>query len=309
MYTTITREAIKGLKTWSRVGFAVRCAARLRPLFELPAQVPNHERHMRVLDDVLRYSREFAEEAISLHDEASKTAVKATSAMYTEMTKLAWDLINDNLPKASIDYTAIAKPYETARRYLVSAVTAETMEGPDIEESGYGDDWSYVNYEECAELWDFQTDAKIAADSDYAWLSDQQKTDVVGPVPRRFFERPLWPRGEPSDWHEVLERHQRVATVLGKAFLERVDRSIAHVSLRRQHEGSDQWSEERNARRCDLIDKEIEGHITEEERSELEILQSEAIEHFDRVAPWPMEGGRRLHQQLLEKKRQQQERD
>ena len=64
------------------------------------------------------------------------------------------------------------------------------------------------------------------------------------------------------------------------------------------------WSEEKNSRRCDLIDKEIEGTLSEQERIELDDLQRQAVEYRDRVAPLPMEGAGRLHAQLLEKKRQ-----
>ena len=218
-------------------------------------------------------------------------------------------MITDSLPKAPVDYRAIAKVYETARRYLVSAVSAENMEGPDIEEPGYGDDWSYLDYEECSDLWHFQIDATTAAYSDYSWLNDQQKTDIVGPVPAKFFKRPLWPDGEPSNWQDVLKRHWRVAALLGNTYVERFDGSVAHLSLNKQHDDSSEWSEEKNARRCELIDKEIDGDIGEDERRELETLQRQALEHLDRVAPWPVEGGRRLHQRLLEKKRQRPERD
>ena len=57
-------------------------------------------------------------------------------------------------------------------------------------------------------------------------------------------------------------------------------------------------------RRCELIDKDIEGTITEPEKSELAGLQQRFHEYLDTVAPPPMEGARRLHQQLLDKKRQ-----
>jgi len=64
------------------------------------------------------------------------------------------------------------------------------------------------------------------------------------------------------------------------------------------------WSDELNERRIELIDKDIQGNITTEERVELAELQRKAVAYRDRVAPLPIEGARRLHQQLLEKKRQ-----
>jgi len=65
-----------------------------------------------------------------------------------------------------------------------------------------------------------------------------------------------------------------------------------------------EWNEAQNARRCELIDKEIEGTLTRAERVELELLQRQAIAHRDRVAPRPIKGALRLHQQLLRKKQQ-----
>ena len=64
------------------------------------------------------------------------------------------------------------------------------------------------------------------------------------------------------------------------------------------------WSDELNERRIELIDKDIQGNITSQERAELAELQSKAVAYRDRVAPLPIEGARRLHQQLLEMKRQ-----
>lgn len=64
------------------------------------------------------------------------------------------------------------------------------------------------------------------------------------------------------------------------------------------------WTEEKNDRRCELIDKDIEGTISESEKSELERLQKRFHEYLDTVAPPPIEGARRVHQQLLAKKRQ-----
>jgi hypothetical protein len=64
------------------------------------------------------------------------------------------------------------------------------------------------------------------------------------------------------------------------------------------------WSDELNERRIELIDKDIQGNIRAEERVELAELQRKAVAYRDRVAPLPIEGARRLHQQLLEMKRQ-----
>jgi hypothetical protein len=63
--------------------------------------------------------------------------------------------------------------------------------------------------------------------------------------------------------------------------------------------GDNVWSEALDARRCELIDKDIAGTITESEISELASLETLANEHFDRIAPPPLDAARRLHQQLL----------
>lgn len=87
--------------------------------------------------------------------------------------------------------------------------------------------------------------------------------------------------------------------------LGRIRTAIHHLSMLEHAAESHEWTEEKNARRCELIDKEIEGTLTPWERIELEDLQRQAVEHVDRVAPLDHEGARRLHQQLLAKKREQ----
>jgi len=67
------------------------------------------------------------------------------------------------------------------------------------------------------------------------------------------------------------------------------------------------WTEAKNSRRCELIDKDIQGTISEAERRELDWLTREMRVHRRRAAPIPMEGAKRLHQQLLEEKRRQEE--
>jgi hypothetical protein len=62
-----------------------------------------------------------------------------------------------------------------------------------------------------------------------------------------------------------------------------------------------EWTAALNRRRCDLIDREIDGTLTPDDRVELEALQSQLRRCVDRVAPLPLEPLRRLHQELLEK--------
>jgi hypothetical protein len=63
-----------------------------------------------------------------------------------------------------------------------------------------------------------------------------------------------------------------------------------------------EWNEAKNARRSALIDKEIDGSLTPGERVELEVLQKQAVAYRDRVAPLPIEGARKLQEQLLARK-------
>ncbi|MBL7037212.1 MAG: hypothetical protein ISR77_01220 [Pirellulaceae bacterium] len=90
------------------------------------------------------------------------------------------------------------------------------------------------------------------------------------------------------------ERQQRFALLSDKD--DRVRDLLADTS-----DGSE-WTAEKEARRSELIDKDIAGTISADERTELAILDRQGNEHYDRVAPRPMEGARRLHQQLLDRR-------
>jgi hypothetical protein len=61
------------------------------------------------------------------------------------------------------------------------------------------------------------------------------------------------------------------------------------------------WTEQKNARRCHLIDRQIQGIITTGEAAELDALQHALRVHLDSVAPVPLEAARRLHAELLRK--------
>jgi len=63
------------------------------------------------------------------------------------------------------------------------------------------------------------------------------------------------------------------------------------------------WDEAKNARRCELIDREIQGTIGGSERRELEVLTRELRVYRRQIAPVPIERATKLHQQLLAKKR------
>ena len=61
------------------------------------------------------------------------------------------------------------------------------------------------------------------------------------------------------------------------------------------------WTEEKNRRRCELIDLEIDGTLTAAEAIELHRLQNEMLRYRRRVAPLPLDDARKLHQELLAK--------
>ena len=61
------------------------------------------------------------------------------------------------------------------------------------------------------------------------------------------------------------------------------------------------WSEAKNARRCALIDKEIDGTLSAGEAVELHLLQREMLAHRRKVAPLPLAEARKLRQELLAK--------
>jgi hypothetical protein len=62
-------------------------------------------------------------------------------------------------------------------------------------------------------------------------------------------------------------------------------------------------SEAKNARRCVLIDKEIDGTLSALEAVELHVLQREMLAHRRKVAPLPLAEARKLRQELLAKAR------
>jgi hypothetical protein len=68
-----------------------------------------------------------------------------------------------------------------------------------------------------------------------------------------------------------------------------------------QVEASGTWTTAMNVRRCFLIDREIEDTLTPEEARELERLQKSMSKHLHRVAPLPIDGTRKLYDDLLAK--------
>jgi hypothetical protein len=61
------------------------------------------------------------------------------------------------------------------------------------------------------------------------------------------------------------------------------------------------WSENKNDRRCELIDRQIEGTLSPTEATELEDLQEQMLRYRHRVAPLPMARARKLLEDLERK--------
>ena len=47
------------------------------------------------------------------------------------------------------------------------------------------------------------------------------------------------------------------------------------------------WTHAKNARRCNLVDKEIDANISVKERKELEQLQAEMLTFRRKISPFP----------------------
>lgn len=62
-----------------------------------------------------------------------------------------------------------------------------------------------------------------------------------------------------------------------------------------------EWTDAKNARRFELIDREIDGTISADDATELETLQTEFRRYRRRVAPLPLGETRRLLDELERK--------
>lgn len=60
----------------------------------------------------------------------------------------------------------------------------------------------------------------------------------------------------------------------------------------------EEWTEERNRRRLDLIDKEIAETITPDEAEELARLQAKVEENIDKTHPLPFDMPRELREKV-----------
>ena len=66
-------------------------------------------------------------------------------------------------------------------------------------------------------------------------------------------------------------------------------------------EDNGEWTEAKNERRCDLVDKEIDSILTPAEALELQVLQKAMLKYRNTIAPLPIAAVRKLHDELLVK--------
>lgn len=64
---------------------------------------------------------------------------------------------------------------------------------------------------------------------------------------------------------------------------------------------SESWTAEKNSRRCDLIDIEIDCRLQLPEKLELEVLQAEMLAHRNAKHPLPIREARELLETLKQK--------
>jgi len=62
-----------------------------------------------------------------------------------------------------------------------------------------------------------------------------------------------------------------------------------------------EWTEEKNRRRCELIDRKYDHGLSPVEEAELAQMQDALHRMIDQVAPLPLDAARSLHQELLRK--------
>ena len=107
-------------------------------------------------------------------------------------------------------------------------------------------------------------------------------SEIEEPV-KRFLEGVVTAEETPAVEMNGLRVHFVVVPILGNGHLD------------------DPWTPEKNQRRCDLIDKEIDRSITSTERVELANLKQQLRRYVNKVAPLPIDAARKLHAELLEK--------
>lgn len=114
---------------------------------------------------------------------------------------------------------------------------------------------------------------------------------------------------ESEKWGRLTSIKSDVFRESLQAFTEASEMTSFRENLRTLFEcpGKSDWNDAKNERRCELIDKEIEGTLLSVEEHELEELQRQMLAYRRKVAPLPLKEAQRLHQQLLKKAAEQED--
>lgn len=105
-----------------------------------------------------------------------------------------------------------------------------------------------------------------------------------------------------TDWDALPESvRDFLTTVTSGTVIERAGQPVGRwVPILPPLPDDGEWTDAKNRRRCDLIDRVIDGTITTEERVELDQLKRQLRRYIHAVAPLPLEEARELHQELLD---------
>jgi hypothetical protein len=109
----------------------------------------------------------------------------------------------------------------------------------------------------------------------------------------------------PDAQPEVVRQFVLALSAPGEgAILESAGRPVACLVARPQFTETaqpEEWTEEKNRRRCELIDRKYDHGLSPAEEGELALLQDARHRFIDKVAPLPLEAARSPHQELLQK--------
>jgi hypothetical protein len=130
-------------------------------------------------------------------------------------------------------------------------------------------------------------DEANASSSVFLWSEFDRQRLLVDPVPTFH-----WGDG----FRELLNSFEMLRSQRGFA----VGAKVAYYYTGESDEEA-KWTEEKNQRRCDLVEKEIDGTLSPEEAVELENLQQEMLAYRREIAPLPIEEARRVHDALLKR--------
>lgn len=103
-----------------------------------------------------------------------------------------------------------------------------------------------------------------------------------------------------DEFEEPVRRFLERLEVSNEASVIEVGNKNVYLVVRPASEPIDEpWTDAKNRRRYELIDREIASTLTPDETVELQQLTQAMRRHRDRVAPLPFNNVRQLHEQLL----------